>query len=71
MKVSASICTRKRSMLLEKAIKSLLNQTLAKDNCGILVVDNGAADRKAYFLLYDYLVQGIHVNNSLIIDLRL
>ena len=44
MKISAAICTRDRSALLEKAIQSLIDQTLTDEDYEILVVDNASTD---------------------------
>jgi glycosyltransferase involved in cell wall biosynthesis len=42
--ISVIIPTRNRSSLLEKALKSLLSQTLSSDEFEVIVVDNGSTD---------------------------
>ena len=44
MKLSVSIPTRNRSALLEKALESLLAQTLSQENFEVIIVDNGSTD---------------------------
>lgn len=44
LKISAIICTYNRSDYLSKAISSLLDQTLTKENYEILVIDNCSTD---------------------------
>ncbi|UCG34853.1 MAG: glycosyltransferase family 2 protein [Candidatus Omnitrophota bacterium] len=44
IRVSAIICTYNRAEYLRKAIQSLTNQTLHKDQYEILIVDNGGTD---------------------------
>jgi glycosyltransferase involved in cell wall biosynthesis len=44
MKISSIICTHNGQKVLGKAIQSLVNQTLAKEDYEILVVDNGSTD---------------------------
>jgi glycosyltransferase involved in cell wall biosynthesis len=44
IKISAIVCTYNGEKVLEKAIQSLLRQTLNKKNYEILVVDNGSTD---------------------------
>lgn len=41
---SAIVCTRNRGALLEKCLDSLLEQSLARDQYEIIVVDNGSTD---------------------------
>ena len=42
--ISAVICTYNRADCLARAIKSLVNQTLPKENYEILIVDNASTD---------------------------
>jgi glycosyltransferase involved in cell wall biosynthesis len=44
MKLSVIIPTRNRSALLEKALESLLAQTLSQEDFEVIVVDNGSTD---------------------------
>lgn len=44
VKISAIICTYNRAEYLRKAIKSLVEQTLSKDNYEIIIVDNASED---------------------------
>lgn len=44
MKISAVICTHNREQYLEKAIKSLLDQSLSKKDYEIIVIDNNSTD---------------------------
>ena len=44
MKLSVIIPTRNRSALLEKALESLLAQTLSQENFEVIIVDNGSTD---------------------------
>lgn len=44
MKLSVIIPTRNRAALLEKALKSLLTQTLSPEHFEVIVVDNGSTD---------------------------
>lgn len=44
IQISAIICTYNRSHYLHKALNSLINQTLSKDDYEILVIDNGSSD---------------------------
>ena len=44
IKISAIICTHNRSAYLEKAIRSLIDQTLPKEQYEIIVVDNASTD---------------------------
>lgn len=45
IKISAIICTHNNPILLKKAIKSLINQSLNKDKYEILVINNKSEDR--------------------------
>ena len=49
VKISVIICTHNRAKYLKKAIESLVNQTLSKEQYEIIVVDNASVDntRKA------------------------
>lgn len=44
IRITAIICTYNRVQYLKKAIKSLVGQTLSKDDYEILVIDNGSTD---------------------------
>jgi len=44
IQISAIICTLNRSAYLKKAIQSLIDQTLPKEQYEIIVVDNGSTD---------------------------
>jgi len=44
IKISVIICTYNRAKYLEKAIESILNQSLPKKDYEILVIDNGSID---------------------------
>ena len=44
-KISAIICTHNRAGYLEKALQSLMDQTLTADEYEIIVVDNVSTDQ--------------------------
>ena len=44
LRISAVICTHNRAAYLQKAIQSLIEQTLPKDQYEIIVVDNSSTD---------------------------
>lgn len=44
IRISAIICTLNRAAYLEKAIQSLVHQTLPKEQYEVIVVDNGSTD---------------------------
>jgi len=44
VRISAVVCTLNRAVFLQKAISSLVGQTLSPDDYEILVVDNGSVD---------------------------
>lgn len=44
LKISAIICTHNRAVHLQKAIESLLNQSIPKRKYEIIIVDNGSTD---------------------------
>jgi glycosyltransferase involved in cell wall biosynthesis len=54
MKISSVICTYNREDFLAKAISSLVNQTLAKDEYEIIVVDNASKDNTKKIVEEDY-----------------
>ena len=53
-KISAVICTRNRVNYLQKALNSLINQTLDKENYEIIVVDNGSTDETRHVVKEKY-----------------
>ncbi|MCB5267005.1 MAG: glycosyltransferase [Candidatus Cloacimonetes bacterium] len=44
MKLSVIIPTRNRAMVLEKALQSIVNQTISQNHFEVIVVDNGSTD---------------------------
>lgn len=54
VRISAIICTLNRADYLRKAIKSLVEQTLAKENYEILVVDNGSTDNTKQIVVEEF-----------------
>jgi len=50
MKISAIICTYNRASYLKRAVQSLLNQSLGKNDYEIIVVDNASTDHTANFI---------------------
>ena len=44
MKISAIVCTHNRSQMLEKALKSLMEQSIPSENYEIIVIDNGSGE---------------------------
>lgn len=44
IKISAIVCTHNREKVLEKALQSLIRQTLSQTDYEILIIDNGSTD---------------------------
>jgi glycosyltransferase involved in cell wall biosynthesis len=57
--ISAIICSHNRAEYLQKAIRSLVCQTLSSQECEIIVVDNKSIDNTKAVVLSDF----CHVNN--------
>jgi glycosyltransferase involved in cell wall biosynthesis len=54
VRISAVICTFNRACFLQKAISSLVDQTLSEDDYEILVVDNGSVDTTREVVLEEF-----------------
>jgi len=57
--ISAVICTHNRANYLRKAIRSLVNQTLPKEEYEILVIDNASTDNTREIILGEF----SHISN--------
>lgn len=54
VRISSIICTLNRAGYLRKAIKSLVEQTITKENYEILVVDNGSTDSTKQIIIEEF-----------------
>jgi glucosyl-dolichyl phosphate glucuronosyltransferase len=54
IRISAVICTLNRAEYLRQAVKSLVDQTLSKDQYEIIVVDNGSSDQTKQIVLEEF-----------------